>query len=351
MKNLKYILIAVIVMFIGIGGVSAKSISKQCEYNFYDNLSGGNSELILYIYDDGTISGSVKKWNNVSFPLTSATTINQSEISTNIANNICPNYSALKVDMNDDSKSFMTFSNNKDNLLDYLKSNDLLDNTHIATSTEYNGNPQVSEQYYNQMMTESENILKTTESFDISECKDESKDITAYAKCNDQYDRLKIRINNFELNLNTYISQNYISEDDQRTKTMRENIKNAELNLVNFKYAIDNKQEIVTPEYNQGCEIFGDTLVDLIREVYGYFKWIIPILIVILSMLDFVKVVGTGKDDDFKKAQNNLIKRIIVGVVFFLIPTLISMIINLSGITEQFENGNSIIEAVTCILK
>lgn len=359
MKNLKYILIATIFMFVGINEVSAKKVVKECEYKLYDSLSGHSSESVIKIYEDNTaqvfnnsfvitVDGKLK---DISSDIKTGSPVdNWDDVkSTFIQTNKCPSYAAVRRGA---LPSYTIVSYNRNSIVNYLTENNALDQySHIVSATEHNSDPQVNEQYYNQMMTESENILKTTESFNISECKDESKDITAYAKCNDQYDRIKIRINNFELNLNTYISQNYISEDDQRTKQMRKNIEQAELNLVDIKYAIDNKQEIVTPDYKHGCEIFGDTLVELIHEIYGYFKWIIPVLIVVLSMLDFVKVVGTGKDEDFKKAQNNLIKRIIIGVVFFLIPTIISMAINFSGITEQIENGNSIIDAVTCILK
>ena len=349
MKNLKYILIATIIMFIGINGVSAKTTAKSCEYNYYDSLSGNSSKLELVIYTDKTARAIIREWNGQELNGSGSNIRNEESIKSHIENLTCPKYSIVRYG---DRISFVMFADNRSTLDNYLTENNLNDEkNHISSATEYNSTSPESEKYYNEMLTESENILKETENFNIDECKDESKDITAYQACNDKYDGLKHRINNFNLNLNTYISQNYIDENDQRTTTMKENIKNSESNLVKVKYEIDNEIEIIEPDYKYGCEIFGDTLVDVIRQIYGYFKWIIPVLIVVLSMLDFVKVVGTGKDDDFKKAQSNLLKRVVLGIIFFIVPTLISLVINFSGVTEQFENGDSIVEAVTCILK
>lgn len=113
----------------------------------------------------------------------------------------------------------------------------------------------------------------------------------------------------------------------------------------------------VTPpdrDYVTGCDMLGgegSATIKIIKKLYGYFTWIIPILVVVLSILDFVKVVGAGDDKDFKKAQNNLAKRIIIGIVFFLVPLIVSLFINISGITDNFTNGDSIIETITCVLK
>ncbi|MDD3453407.1 MAG: hypothetical protein PHN42_03975 [Bacilli bacterium] len=102
------------------------------------------------------------------------------------------------------------------------------------------------------------------------------------------------------------------------------------------------------------CSILGgensDTIL-IIREIYNYFTWIIPVLIVVLSILDFVKVIGSGDDKDLKAAGNNLIKRIIVGVAFFLVPLLVKLFINISGITENITDGDSIVAIISCVLK
>ena len=67
-------------------------------------------------------------------------------------------------------------------------------------------------------------------------------------------------------------------------------------------------------------------------------------------MIDFIKVVFSGKDDDMKKAINNFAKRIIIAIVFILVPTLVSFIIKFSGVTSQYSGINDGLKTVFCIL-
>lgn len=76
----------------------------------------------------------------------------------------------------------------------------------------------------------------------------------------------------------------------------------------------------------------------LVKEIYGIAKIVVPVLIVILSIIDFLKVVLLSDEKDYKNAWNKLIKRVIVGIIFFVVPALVSLIINISGIdtTQNF---------------
>ena len=88
----------------------------------------------------------------------------------------------------------------------------------------------------------------------------------------------------------------------------------------------------------------------LIKNLYGYVKVIIPIIVIVYGMIDFIKVVFSGKDDDMKKAINNFAKRIIIAIVFILVPTLVSFIIKFSGVTSQYSGINDGLKTVFCIL-
>ena len=85
--------------------------------------------------------------------------------------------------------------------------------------------------------------------------------------------------------------------------------------------------------------------------MFNYVKVIIPILIILLSIVDFLKVIFSGKDDDMKKAMDKFIKRIIIAVVFILVPLFISIIINISGVTSQYSEVNDGLKAIFCVLK
>lgn len=136
-----------------------------------------------------------------------------------------------------------------------------------------------------------------------------------------------------------------------------------EIELTNYSRFVKNKISILR---NEEVDIFGDDdfennacgllggensqTVSLIKDIYGYIKIIIPLLIVVLSIADFIKVVGTGKDDDMKKTIKKFATRIIIAVVFVLVPILISLIINVSGISSQYPSLGEGTKAIFCIL-
>ncbi len=72
-----------------------------------------------------------------------------------------------------------------------------------------------------------------------------------------------------------------------------------------------------------------DSLAYLIQKLLNYIKIIGPILVVILSSIDFIKVIWASDDENMKKAQQKLVKRLIAALLLFLLPTLIGLMITL----------------------
>ena len=85
----------------------------------------------------------------------------------------------------------------------------------------------------------------------------------------------------------------------------------------------------------QDCTgIFGDpddkdSVAFLIQKILDYIKVIAPILVVVLSSIDFVKVVWSSDDESMKKAQQKLGKRLVAAVFLFMLPVLINLMFNL----------------------
>lgn len=73
----------------------------------------------------------------------------------------------------------------------------------------------------------------------------------------------------------------------------------------------------------------------LINEILNYLKVIGPFLVLILSSVEFVRAILTSDDDSLAKAQKNLITRLVLAAALFLLPTLISVILNVFGITSN----------------
>lgn len=89
---------------------------------------------------------------------------------------------------------------------------------------------------------------------------------------------------------------------------------------------------------NIDCEgIFGDkndpdSISYLLNEILQYPRIIVPILVIVFGTLDFAKAVVAGKTDEMTKAQKTFVKRCVIGVAFFFIPTIINIIMYLADI-------------------
>lgn len=93
----------------------------------------------------------------------------------------------------------------------------------------------------------------------------------------------------------------------------------------------------------------GSTLVNVIaivRLVMNIICVAVPIIMILMGTIDLFKAVTAGKDDDIKKKQKALITRIIAGVLVFLVPTIVSVLMNLIGVSKwrtcwnSAKNGN-----------
>ena len=73
----------------------------------------------------------------------------------------------------------------------------------------------------------------------------------------------------------------------------------------------------------------------LVNEILNYLKIIGPFLVLILSSIEFVKAILMSDDESLSKAQKNLITRLILAAALFVLPILISVILNVFGITSN----------------
>ena len=80
---------------------------------------------------------------------------------------------------------------------------------------------------------------------------------------------------------------------------------------------------------SQGCdEVIDSTVKKLINKYLGYIHWIVPILIMALGTYDFFRAMLASKEDEMKKAQKRFIIRLVAGVLVFLAPTIVNIIID-----------------------
>lgn len=76
-------------------------------------------------------------------------------------------------------------------------------------------------------------------------------------------------------------------------------------------------------------ELLGREIIDFLNEVFNVFKIVVPIIIVGFGILDFSKAIFSGDEGEMKKAQGKFVKRLIYGIIFFFIPMIVMLIIEL----------------------
>ena len=77
----------------------------------------------------------------------------------------------------------------------------------------------------------------------------------------------------------------------------------------------------------------------LLQQIFTFIKVLGPILVVVLSSIDFIKVIAKGDDDAMAKAQKKLFTRLVLAILLFLIPTLVAVLLDLFGLTSNSTCG------------
>lgn len=131
---------------------------------------------------------------------------------------------------------------------------------------------------------------------------------------------------------NGAFSSNYADQDDGISDNKFNNDNNNK----------DNNDE----DYINGCGDLPKTTA-LLKQIYGLIKYLIPVLVIGLSIVDFLKVLLSGEEKVYKDAWSKFVKRIIIGIVILLLPILLKIVINISGVLDDYNvDGDNIF----CIL-
>lgn len=73
----------------------------------------------------------------------------------------------------------------------------------------------------------------------------------------------------------------------------------------------------------------GKKLKKILNLAINIIKILIPIILIGLGIMDFAKAIFSGSEDNMKKVQAKFIKRVIIAVCIFLIPSIITFILEI----------------------
>ena len=80
------------------------------------------------------------------------------------------------------------------------------------------------------------------------------------------------------------------------------------------------------------CEgLLGQKLIEKIKSYLNIIKIIIPIILIGLGIVDFARAMFAGTEENMKKAQQTFIKRLLIAVLIFFVPTIVEIILNIAN--------------------
>ena len=93
-----------------------------------------------------------------------------------------------------------------------------------------------------------------------------------------------------------------------------------------------------------GDSLLGDpndpnSVAWLLQQILDFIKVVGPILVVVLSSVDFAKVIIKSDDEAMAKAQKKLITRLLLAALLFFIPLLVTVLLDLFGLTSESTCG------------
>ena len=79
----------------------------------------------------------------------------------------------------------------------------------------------------------------------------------------------------------------------------------------------------------------SNVLLKWILNIIKWVKYIIPVIVILMGILDFIRAVATDKDDGMKKAQGRFVKRLIAAALIFVVPFILKFILEKMGFSVE----------------
>ena len=101
------------------------------------------------------------------------------------------------------------------------------------------------------------------------------------------------------------------------------------VNTTSSTPTIVNTNDIIT--INSCEDLLNDEIRGYLKSLLTIIKILIPLILIVLGTLDFAVAIFSGKDDDMKKNANKFIKRFIIAIIIFFIPSLLELLLTIAS--------------------
>ena len=86
-------------------------------------------------------------------------------------------------------------------------------------------------------------------------------------------------------------------------------------------------------------------IVQLSHTIVDVLQIAVPVILVLFGMIDMVKAISSQNEDDIKKAQSILIKRLIMGALLYFLVVIVKLLLSAIG-----GNTDGIWKCVQCFI-
>lgn len=90
---------------------------------------------------------------------------------------------------------------------------------------------------------------------------------------------------------------------------------------------------------------FSGMIPYVISTLVLVIKIVVPVLLIIFGMIDFLKAVTAAKEDEIKKGQQTFIKRAIAAIIVFFVIQIVQLVLNFAS-----NNDDSIVNCFKCFV-
>ncbi len=103
---------------------------------------------------------------------------------------------------------------------------------------------------------------------------------------------------------------------------------------VRVKRYPESNDPIIPPDpthYDSCDDIMTDDMAKLLNNLVTILRIMIPIILNVFGVIDFGRAIFAGEEDQMKKAQSRFIKRLIIGICIYLIPTVLTLVLRVAN--------------------
>lgn len=83
-------------------------------------------------------------------------------------------------------------------------------------------------------------------------------------------------------------------------------------------------------------ELLGEDLIKKIQEIVNIIRIAVPIMLIVFGIIDFGKAIFVSDENEMKKSQSKFIRRLIIAIGFFLVPSILQLLLKIAHSVWNF---------------